>query len=161
MSEPVRTRAATASDVPALAALINAAYIVERFFKTGDRISEPGVAALQDTGTFLILEREGLPIGSVYVEVRGTRGYLGLLSVDPAQQRGGAGRALMHAAEDCLREHGATDCDLRVVNLRDELPGFYRRFGYVESGTEPFSDPDEATRPCHFILMSKPLTRSQ
>lgn len=161
MSEPLQTRVATASDVPTLTSLINAAYVVERFFKAGDRIDEPGVAAMQAKGAFLILERAGAPIGSVYVEPRGPRGYLGLLAVDPAKQGAGAGRALMDAAEEYLREHGATVCDLCVVNLREELPGFYRRFGYVECGTEPFSDPERATRPCHFILMSKPLTRFQ
>ena len=157
----MQTRFATASDVPALTSLINAAYTVEHFFKAGDRIDEAGVGAMQAKGMFLILEREGAPVGSVYVELRGMRGYLGLLAVDPARQGGGAGRMLMAAAEEYLREHGAAVCDLRVVNLREELPGFYRRFGYVECGTEPFSDPDEATRPCHFILMSKPLTRFQ
>jgi hypothetical protein len=46
--------------------------------------------------------------------------------------------------------------DIRVVNLRTELPPFYRRLGYVEQRTEPFTDP-RAHRPCHFICMSKTL----
>jgi hypothetical protein len=48
--------------------------------------------------------------------------------------------------------------DISVVDLRTELPPFYRRLGYVETGTAPFPDPAKAKRPCHFILMSKPLT---
>jgi hypothetical protein len=43
------------------------------------------------------------------------------------------------------------------VDLRTELPPFYRRLGYEQTGTAPFSDPEKATRPCHFILMSKAL----
>ncbi len=153
------TRVGTASDVPAITSLINRAYVVERFFKVGDRTNEEGVRALQAKGTFLVLEREGAPIGCVYVELRGARGYIGLLSVDPARQGSGAGRALMAAAEAHCLAHGARDADLCVVNLREELPPFYRRFGYVECGTEPFSDPEEATRPCHFIVMTKSLLK--
>jgi predicted N-acetyltransferase YhbS len=155
----MQTRIATPSDVSSLTRIINAAYVVERFFKVGDRITADGVRSLLAKGTFLIREGANGPVGSVYVEVSGERGYLGLLAVDPDRQGGGHGRALMNAAEDHLREAGARFVDLRVVNLRNELPPLYRHFGYVESGTEPFSDPAEATEPCHFIVMTKRLVR--
>jgi GNAT superfamily N-acetyltransferase len=150
-------RVATASDIPTLERLINAAFVVERFFKVGDRISAEGVRTQQVKGTFLLLERDGDPIGTVYVELRGDRGYIGMLSVDPQRQGGGYGRALMAAAEDYCRRNGARHADLRIVNLREELPSFYRHLGYVESGTESFSEPAQATQPCHFLLMTKPL----
>jgi hypothetical protein len=38
------------------------------------------------------------------------------------------------------------------------LPPFYRRLGYVEIGTAPFSASLEAKVPGHYIVMSKPLT---
>ncbi|MEO8521201.1 MAG: GNAT family N-acetyltransferase [Acidobacteriota bacterium] len=151
------TRAATATDVSALTTLINQAYVVERFFKVGDRISEEGVRALQRTGTFLLLERAGELVGSVYVEIRGTSGYIGLLSVRPGEQGRGYGQALMAAAEAYSGTRGATESELRVVNLREDLPPFYRKLGYVAAGTEPFADPLEATQPCHFVKMIKPL----
>lgn len=151
------TRIAAADDVATLTRLINAAYVVERFFKVGDRIAAAGVLALQGKGTFLLLEQHETPVGSVYVELRGDRGYIGLLAVDPSLQGGGLGRALMNAAEEYCRANGARHADLRVVNLREELPPFYRHLGYAEFGTEPFSDPEEATRPCHFVLMTKSL----
>jgi hypothetical protein len=44
-----------------------------------------------------------------------------------------------------------------VVNLREELPPFYRRLGYVESGTENFPTGKPTHHPCHFLKMSKPL----
>ena len=84
-----------------------------------------------------------------------------MVSVDPERQGSGYGRALMAAAEDYCLRNGARHADLRIVNLREELPPFYRRLGYVESGTEPFSEPAEATQPCHFILMTKPLTSKE
>jgi GNAT superfamily N-acetyltransferase len=151
------TRVATADDVPILTRIINAAYVVERFFKAGDRIAGDGVLALQAKGRFLLLEDHGTPVGSVYVELRRDRGYIGLLAVDPGRQGSGLGRALMNAAEDYCLRNGARHADLRVVNLRKELPAFYRHIGYVECGIEPFSEPAEATRACHFVLMTKSL----
>jgi hypothetical protein len=46
--------------------------------------------------------------------------------------------------------------DIRVVNLRTELPPFYTKLGYASSGTEAAEDP-RATQPFYFIRMSKPL----
>ena len=151
-------RAAGPADAGAIAALINAAFQVERFFIAGDRTNEDEVRRYMARGTFLLAERDGVLVGCVYVEQRGDRGYFGLLAVDPAQHGRGVGRTLVRAAEDRFRRAGCRAVDISVVDLRTELPPFYRRLGYVESGTAPFPDPEKATRPCHFILMSKPLT---
>jgi GNAT superfamily N-acetyltransferase len=149
-------RRAAASDAADIVRLINAAFAVERFFIDGDRIDAAEAAGYLDKGVFLILERAGEPVGCVYVELRGERGYFGLLSVDPTRQRAGIGRRLVAAAEEFCRAAGCTAIDIRVVNLRTELPPIYRRLGYVETGTEPF--PADLTRqPCHFVLMTKPL----
>lgn len=151
-------RIATPTDVSALTTLINDAYVVERFFKRGNRITEDGVRALQGQGTFLLLDVDDELTGAVYVELRGSSGYIGLLSVSPRHQRRGFGRVLMDAAEDFSRAKGAALTELRVVNLREDLPPFYRKLGYADAGAEPFADPSEATRPCHFVRMTKPLT---
>ena len=151
-------RVAAAEEAEALAALINAAFLVERFFVEGDRTSPAGVRALMAKGAFLAADREGALAACVYVEERGARGYFGLLAVDPARKGTGLGRALVLAAEDFLRERGCEAADIHVVDLRTELPPFYRRLGYAETGTAPFPSDGRATRPCHFIRMSKPLT---
>jgi GNAT superfamily N-acetyltransferase len=150
-------RTAGPADAGAVTALINAAYQVERFFIDGDRTSEDEVRRYMAKGAFLVAEEDGRPAGCVYIEQRGDRGYFGLLAVDPAQHGKGLGRTLVEAAEERLRRAGCIAMDISVVDLRTELPPFYRRLGYVETGTAPFPDPDKATRPCHFILMSKPL----
>jgi predicted N-acetyltransferase YhbS len=150
-------RTASPADAGAITAVINAAYQVERFFVEGDRIREDEVRRYMAKGTFLIAEEDGTPIGCVYAEQRGDRGYFGLLAVDPARHGQGVGRTLIEAAEARFRRAGCQAVDIQVVDLRTELPPFYRRLGYVETGTAPFSDPAKATRPCHFILMSKPL----
>lgn len=47
--------------------------------------------------------------------------------------------------------------DLTFVNVRRELPAYYQRFGYVESGTLPFPAEQVAKIPVHLVRMSKPL----
>jgi hypothetical protein len=47
--------------------------------------------------------------------------------------------------------------DIYIINLRTELPPFYRRRGYVETGTLPLPPEIETSQPCHFITMAKGL----
>ena len=49
---------------------------------------------------------------------------------------------MMAFAEQHARALGCGTVDIRVVNLREELPPFYRSLGYVETGrSEPVDDP--------------------
>jgi GNAT superfamily N-acetyltransferase len=154
----MRTRLALPDDAPALAALISLAYRVEDFFKIGDRTDAAEVRDKMTQGAFIVLEdADGTLAGTVYVTADAGLGYFGMLSIDPARQGQGLGKRLIHEAEEHCRRAGCREMELEVVNLRTELPPFYRRFGYVESGTRPFSDTERTSRPCHFIVMSKPL----
>jgi ribosomal protein S18 acetylase RimI-like enzyme len=108
-------------------------------------------------GKFLLAEDAAGLAGCVYVELRGDRGYLGLLGVDPARQGAGLGRKLMDAAENYFREAGCRAVDLRIVSARTPLPAFYRHLGYVQTGTAPLPSDAPVKVPCHFILMSKTL----
>ena len=67
--------------------LVNAAFRPERFFIEADRTNPEKVRALLEKGKFLLAEDAGALVACVYVEVRGERGYFGLLAVDPARQR--------------------------------------------------------------------------
>lgn len=145
-------RQATPDDAERLVILINRAFEVEKFFIARDRIDLAELQTFLDKGEFLIAEN-----GCVYVEPRGDRCYLGLLSVDPAAQGSGLGRKLMQAAEDRARRLGCRFMDLRVVNLRAELPAFYRHLGYTENGTGEFPPEVETLHPCHFLYMVKTL----
>lgn len=136
---------------------MNRAFQVEAFFIEKDRTSAAEVAEMLARGVFLLGEAERLLVGCVYVEVRGNRGYFGLLSVEPSRQGEGIGRVLVDAAEDHCRRAGCRAMDIRVVDLRTELPSFYRRLGYEETGTEPFPEPGLAKLPCRFVVMSKTL----
>ncbi|MBZ5698206.1 MAG: GNAT family N-acetyltransferase [Acidobacteriia bacterium] len=150
-------RHARVNDVEAIVWLINAAFQVERFFKERDRTNPEMVRSLLEKGKFLLAEDGPSLAGCVYVELRGERGYLGLLSVDPARQRSGLGRQLVAAAEDFFRGAGCRFSDLSIVNVRKDLPGYYRSLGYVETGTMPFTADEPLKLPVHFIMMSKPL----
>lgn len=144
-------------DAEPLACLINSAFRVEQPFIEGDRINPDGVRAYMEKGKFLLAEDSAGLAGCVYVELRGDRGYVGLLGVDPPRQGTGLGRKLMDAAENYLREAGCRVVDLRIVSARTPLPAFYRHLGYLETGTAPFAPDVPVKVPCHFILMSKSL----
>jgi GNAT superfamily N-acetyltransferase len=149
---------ATVADAPGITAVINAAFrIAEGFFIDGNRITQTEVEESLAKGAFLLAETDGKLNGCVYVEMRGERSYLGLLSVDPTIQQSGLGSRLMNEAERYCRERGSHSMDILIVSLREELPAFYQRRGYVESGTTPFPTDVPTKVPCHFINMSKPL----
>jgi predicted N-acetyltransferase YhbS len=152
-------RFADAADLPAITQLINQAFSVELFFKAGDRITLNEVQRLFDKGRFMVLEENDEIQGTVYLELRGERSYLGLLSTNPNRQRSGIGTRLTIAAEEFARESGCRFMDLRVVNLREELPVIYQKFGYQVTGIEEVAVEagQHFTQPAHFIIMSKEL----
>lgn len=150
-------READLSEAVTLAGLINRAFEVERFFLHGDRTNPEEVCELFAKGHFLVAEDSGGLAGCVYIEKRGARGYLGLLSIEPRWQRQGLGLRLTAATEDFARSLGCDVMDLRIVSVREELPAFYRRAGYVEARTEPFPAEANPQIACHFIVMSKLL----
>jgi len=150
-------RVAQPSDVPDIVRLINVAYEVEKSFVSGDRTDTLTVLRLMEKGDFLIARGEQERMAAcVYVESQAARGYFGMLAVAPDLQGFGLGARAVEAAEAHARAAGATTMDLRVVSLREELPSFYRKLGYAESGTESCDDP-RALKPFHFIRMSKSL----
>lgn len=151
---------ATAADVDEIVRVTSAAYRVEDFFIDGDRTNAAEVAAKMagPDACFLVVDSEDgcALVASVYVEVRGDRGYFGMLSVDPAHQKKGLSRVLIDAVASHCRAAGCNALDIDVVNLRLELPGFYAKLGFTPTGTAPFNNP-RAKRDVHLITMSRPL----
>ncbi len=111
------------------------------------------------TGEFLVAIANEVLVASVYTEVRGERGYFGMLSVKASQQGTGLGRTMIQAAEQHCRAKGCKRMELTVLSLRAELPPLYRKFGYNETGRKPFQTTRliEGYPPCELIRMSKPL----
>ena len=163
----MQVRVAEVRDAEAIASVINSAFRqAEGFLIDRDRIDLETVRELLRTGMFLVANCAADKVaddlaalhGCVYVELRGERSYLGLLSVDPLRQKSGLGSKLMDAAEDYCAKAGSRFMDLQIVNLRKELPDFYHRKGYIETGTAPFPPGLNPKLACHFVKMSKPLT---
>jgi N-acetylglutamate synthase-like GNAT family acetyltransferase len=153
-----QVRLASLADAEQITMLINNAFRrAEGFFIETDRINLESVRNLFKTGQFFLAESDGLVAACVYVELRGERAYLGLLSVDPTHQQSGLGSLLMTAAEESGRAHECRFMDIQVVNLREDLFGFYHKRGYVETGIHPFPPEIETKLPVHFIEMTKEL----
>ena len=138
--------------------LINVAFRkAESFIIDRDRVDLKAVQSLLAKGEFLVADDEDALAGCVYLELRGERAYLGLLSVDPARQQAGVGSMLMREAELRCAKVGCRFMDLRIIDLRRDNHAFYKRRGYVETGTEPFPSDLDTKLPCHFVNMSKSL----
>src|SRR4051812_31189513 len=112
----VPIRVATSADAAKITDIINAAFrIAEGFFIESNRITVKEVEDSLGKGDFLLAEIDDKLHGCVYVEMRGTRSYLGLLSVDPACQQGGLGSLLMQEAEQFCRARGSRFMDILIV----------------------------------------------
>lgn len=153
-------RLATPADTATVIAIVNAAFAIETFLD-GPRIDEESMTEMMRKGEFLVAEdAAGRIVATIYAEARGERGYFGMLAVDVLRQGKGLGRMMVNAAEEHCRKRGCKFMDLTVLSLRPELPPFYRKLGYAETGTQAFHPP----RPlkdgveCHCIVMSKPLS---
>jgi predicted N-acetyltransferase YhbS len=156
---PLSLRVATAADRPRLIPLINAAFSIETFLE-GTRTDEDRLAEMMRKGELLAAEdNTGQLLGSVYTVVRGARGYIGQLAVDPVHQGRGLGMRIMAAGEEHLRRKGCKVVEITVLSQRTELPPIYRRHGYVETGTQEarLSRPLKPGVECHFIVMVKQL----
>ena len=154
----ISLRTASETDAEAIARLVNTAFLVEQFFIERDRTNPATVRSLMQKGKFLLAEDALDLVGCVYWEVRGERGYFGMLSIDPSRQRSGVGHRLVDAVEKYFRDAGCKFSDLKIVNVRSDLHNLYHRWGYVDSGTAPYDDPTPTKIPVHFIDMSKPLS---
>jgi ribosomal protein S18 acetylase RimI-like enzyme len=153
----IEIRTAKEIDASAIARLVNTAFLVEQFFIERDRTNPKTVRGLMEKGKFLLAEEGPNLVGSIYMELRGERGYFGMLSIEPARQGMGVGRQLVDAVEKLFREAGCKFSDLKIVDVRTELHTLYRRWGYLDAGTAVYDDPTPTKIPVHFILMSKPL----
>ena len=155
----LRFRIANAADRPRLVEMINTAFAIETFMD-GTRTDEERLTAMMEKGEIVVAEEAGgAMVASVYLEQRGRRGYLGMLAVDPAYQGRQLGTQMLKEAERRFREQGCEAIDITVLSLRPELVPVYRRFGFVETGTEPFNPPRRFLNDvkCHCIVMSKGL----
>ncbi len=107
---------------------------------------------LEGGGGFLAVAN-ARPVGCIIAEVKGERGYLGRLAVDPALRRQGLARRLMLAGESFLRDRGLS---LAEVQVRIALTGniaLFQSLGYRETARESHAGYSEPT----YLVMEKSL----
>ena len=159
-------RVAEPRDTAGLVRLVNHAFEVEAPFVTGERTNPAQIEGLAARGTFFVVDVRGPAAaggppslaGCVYSERRDDGlGYIGMLAVAPVRQGPGLGRRLMDVAEQRCVALGCTEVVITVIHLRTDLMPFYRRRGYITSGTAPYRDVHRMIEPLHFIVMRKPL----
>jgi len=86
----------------------------------------------QDPEGLLVLETDGVVIGSVMVGYDGHRGWVNYLAVHPAHRARGLGRLLMAAAENHLTALGCPKVNLQIRTSNSTAVRFYQRLGYVQ-----------------------------
>lgn len=153
-------RYGTEADIPEIVRVINAAYRVEDFFVRGNRTNDEDVAGRMAAsgGCFIVADSgDGVLVAATSVDVHEDRGHFAMLSVDPVVQGKGYARMMIDAVEDHCRKSGCRHLDIEVVNLREELPAFYERFGFAATSTAQFSDMGKLTREAHLVLMTKTI----
>lgn len=154
------TRYATANDIPEIVRIINAAFRVEDFFIDGNRTSDAEIAArMADPHvSIIVVDADSKSLAAaVVVDVHDSRGHFAMLSVDPPAQGRGTSRLLLNAVEEHCRSAGCGSLDIEIVNLRDELPAFYKAMGFVPADTAPFPDTFKLKREAHMVRMTKEL----
>jgi ribosomal protein S18 acetylase RimI-like enzyme len=176
---PLAVRCATATDAPALAALVNSAYrgdssragwTTEADLLGGQRVDVEGLQALiargaVDGGAVVLVHEDAAGIAAcVELEPRGRGCYLGMLTVRPMAQAGGLGRRLLAAAERYAVGHfGTREMRMNVISQRTELLAWYERRGYQRTGERlpfPYDDPRFGlpNRPdLEFVVLTKAL----
>ncbi len=152
-------REATTEDIPEMMEVVNTAFQEEAFFVNRPRTYRAQLEEHFRSGHFLLARRNAQLLASAYYEIRGARGYIGMLAVRPGYQREGLGRAMMQAVEEILRGRRCCIAEISVVSVRTVLPPIYRRLGYVEVGMEePHEDlRKKLTMPVQLIKMEKEL----
>ena len=173
----IEIRRATASDLPALHALVERAYrgdaarrgwTHEADLLDGQRTDVAALAAmLDDSAQAVLLLLDGDAIAGCVLASRVDDGtaYLGMLSVDPGRQAAGLGRRLIDAAEAlAVSAFGARRMEMTVIRQRAELIAYYQRRGYAPTGeTRPFPLDDPRfglpkRRDLEFVVLAKTLS---
>src|ERR1700761_5334946 len=134
------------ADAAELTQLVNSAYRGESSQKGwtseahllgGIRIDEPTMTKYLQNPNIKMLKYTsdgGQIIGCVYLEVKGHRLYLGMLTVSPTLQANGIGRQLLHEAEIVANQLNCSAIFITVITKRHELIKWYERRGYHTTG---------------------------
>ena len=156
---------ATIGDIPELLLLVNGAYrgdtsrkgwTTEADLLAGElRTDAENLRELIGKEYAVILQcrdEAGELAGCVYLDKRGDRMYLGMLTVSPERQAGGIGKLLLQAAEQHAASEHCRAIYFRVLSGRHELIAWYERRGYHLTGErQAYDAPAKFGTPTRFL----------
>lgn len=159
-------------DIPAIVKVVNSAYRGEAsrkgwtteadLLKGNLRTDAAAIEQLMADPHSVILKYttdEGIIAGTVYLQRRNKKCYLGMLSVDPLQQASGIGKLILHAATAHASQSGCTHITMTVISVRHELIAWYEKQGYKKTGIiKPFEVDEKfgvPTQPLFFEVLEK------
>lgn len=94
--------------------------------------------------SIFIVEANGVPVGRIWLAERDSGGRRVLfvydVSIEPAFQGRGHGRAAMRLAEEVARARGIARIELNVFGGNDVARGLYRSLGYRETSAQMAKD---------------------
>jgi ribosomal protein S18 acetylase RimI-like enzyme len=148
----MRLRPATEADVPRLTALVRSAYghYVERIGGPPGPMTED-YADVVRSYQVTVAERDGETVGLVVMGVDDEGFFIANVAVDPSNQGGGVGRALLEHAERAARRAGFDSVYLYTHERMTENITLYTRIGYIEYDRRPV---DQGT---HLVYLRKTL----
>lgn len=127
------------NDIPALARLMAATPLWQRYGVTEASAAQRLHDGLRGGATIAVATQEAQPAGFVWYVERGAfarSGYILLIGVQPELKGRGLGRALMQYAEQAVAAR-ARDMFLLVSDFNAAAQSFYTRLGYRQVGALP------------------------
>ncbi|MDL5049161.1 GNAT family N-acetyltransferase [Oscillatoria amoena NRMC-F 0135] len=160
-------------DASELSVLVNSAYrgdtgrqgwTTEADLIDGSRTDADLLQAVIEAPGSMILKyvENGKIMGCVELRKENDKLYLGMLTVNPAIQGKGIGKALLKASEDEARRQNCNSIFMNVLTDRKELIDWYVRHGYRDSGKrKPFAFTDPRfgfpKKRLEFMIMEKSM----
>lgn len=154
----IRIRPVTANEFPALLAASTADYAHDIEVHGGQSHEAAQQKADADTAAILpdgiataghamfVVEADGEPVGRLWLAERESGGrqviFVYDVSIDPAYQGRGYGRATMLLVEDEARSRGINRVELNVFGGNEVARGLYRSLGFVETSVQMAKDLD-------------------
>ena len=156
-----------------LVRIINDAYAIGEaglWLDGATRTDAVEIAEAIKSGEMLLATGDGRIEGCARVQpLTETTADLGMLAVTPERWGGGAGRVLVHTAEDLMSSRGVTTMQLELLvpmgwvhPEKKRLRDWYTRLGYEVTRSASFDDVAAHLRPqlrvpCEFLIFHKRL----
>jgi N-acetylglutamate synthase-like GNAT family acetyltransferase len=138
-----RLRQATAADVGAIAALVDAAYrhYIPLLGRTPTPMLSDFAAAVRDHDV-RVLDADGALVGVLELIPEADRLWIHNVAIDPGWQGRGLGRRLLQVAEAEARRLGLGALGLLTNERYTANIAMYERYGYRETHREPYRGTD-------------------